>query len=120
MDTGISEKTIVIGLTEVSRSINIGNTNAIQTVNIGAHDSPVNIITLGGAASELGFYGTTPSVQPASANQNPVISQGLITAAAAYTPADITKIQTELNDLTTLVNQLRADLVTIGLIKGEA
>lgn len=64
------------------------------------------------AAQKLGFYNATPVVQPAGAGQ----------AAVAGT-ADTTYGQGEtdiINGLVTLVNQLRADLVTLGLIKGAA
>lgn len=68
---------------------------------------------LGGAANEkIGKWGVTPIVQPASANQAAVTG----TAGALYTATE----QTLINDLKTLVNQLRADLVAAGNIKGSA
>lgn len=68
---------------------------------------------LGSAATEkLAFWGATPIVQPASANQADVTQ----TAGATYTATE----QAMLNALKTLVNQLRADLVAAGIIKGSA
>ena len=70
-------------------------------------------LLIGGATtSKIGFWGATSVVQPASANQAAVSD----TAGATYTSAE----QTMLANLKTLVNQIRADLVTVGLIKGAA
>lgn len=68
---------------------------------------------IGSAATEkLALWGATPIVQPASSNQAAVTQ----TAGATYT----TNEQAMLNALKTLVNQLRADLVAAGVIKGSA
>lgn len=68
---------------------------------------------LGSAATEkLALWGATPIVQPAGANQAAVTQ----TAGATYTATE----QAMLNALKTLVNQLRADLVAAGVIKGAA
>ena len=85
-----------------------------------AHFAGVNYVfdtttgtKLGTAASQkLGFWGATAVVQPASANQATVAG----TAGGTYTSTE----QTLISDLKTLVNQLRADLVTVGIIKGAA
>lgn len=61
---------------------------------------------------KLGFWNATPVVQPADAAQAAATG----TAGASYTATE----QTLINDLKTLVNQLRSDLVTVGLIKGAA
>jgi len=60
----------------------------------------------------VGFYGTTAIAQRANANQAAVT----ITDVSAHN-ADV---DTNLDNLATLVNQLRADLVALGLIKGSA
>lgn len=60
----------------------------------------------------VGFYNTTPIAQPASADQGAVT---IIDVSAVNADVD-----TNLNNLATLVNQLRADLVSLGLIKGAA
>jgi hypothetical protein len=68
---------------------------------------------LGSDPSEkLALWGATPIVQPASANQAAVTQ----TAGATYTATE----QAMLNAMKTLVNQLRADLVAAGVIKGSA
>lgn len=70
--------------------------------------------TVGQSANDLvGFYGIAPIVQPTSANE----------AAASATAATTTSpwgyaTSTQANAVVTLVNQLRADLVALGLIKG--
>lgn len=61
---------------------------------------------------KIGFWNATPIVQPASVSQAAVSG----TAGALYTATE----QTLINDLKTLVNQLRADLVAAGNIKGSA
>lgn len=84
------------------------------------HDEAINYIfgtttgtKLGTSVSQkLSFWGTTPVVQPASASQAAVTG----TAGGTYTSTE----QTLISDLKTLVNQLRADLVTVGIIKGSA
>lgn len=61
---------------------------------------------------KLGFYNTTPVVQPTHANQ----------AAAANgttTTATTTNLDTGLTNVRTLCNRLRTDLVALGLIKGS-
>jgi hypothetical protein len=70
---------------------------------------------------KLSFYNKAPIVQPASATQAAVISEGLNDAAeSTYTQADMTKVQTELNDVTVLANEMRTVLVSLGLMKGSA
>lgn len=63
-------------------------------------------------SQKLGLWNATPIIQPASANQAAVTGS----AGATYTSAE----QTLINSLKTLVNQLRADLVAVGAIKGAA
>lgn len=68
---------------------------------------------IGSAPTELlALWGATPLVQPASANQAAVTQ----TAAATYGANE----QAMLGSIKTLVNQLRADLVAAGVIKGAA
>lgn len=50
-------------------------------------------------SDKIGFYGVTPVVQPASANQ---------------------AVATDAASVIVLANQLRADLLALGLIKGAA
>lgn len=65
------------------------------------------------STDKIGFYGTTPVVQPASASQAAV-------AATTTTTATTTALQTDLDAVRVLANQLRAELVELGIIKGSA
>jgi hypothetical protein len=62
---------------------------------------------------KLGFFNATPVVQPASAAQAAVVTTAAATSSYGYTEA-------QANAIVTLLNRLRADLVTLGLIKGAA
>jgi hypothetical protein len=72
------------------------------------------------------FWNATPIVQPVSANQAAVTTTVATTAATNVAPygyttaAQADDLITEVGQLKTLVNQLRSDLVAIGLIKGSA
>ena len=84
--------------------------------------------------SYVGFWGATPVVQPTSTSQS-AVSTASITAVATtpvtgtygfVTSAIGNALIVAMNDtvtraavLTTLVNQLRSDLVTTGIIKGS-
>ena len=39
-------------------------------MNIGSNNNPQNVITLGGSASQLGFFGTTPAIQQAGTGES--------------------------------------------------
>ncbi len=68
------------------------------------------------SAALLGFYPTVaaaPIVQPASANQAAVVTTPATLASYGFT-------QAQADSIVTLVNQLRSDLVSLGLIKGAA
>ena len=58
-----------LATTADARTINLGTGNAIQTIKIGDNATPVNVITIGGTASTLGFYGVTPVVRPSAYTQ---------------------------------------------------
>jgi hypothetical protein len=64
------------------------------------------------SSDKVGFFGTTPCDQPASSNQAAV--------TAITTTHSTTTITAVVVNLTTLLNQIRTDLVELGLIKGEA
>lgn len=64
------------------------------------------------AAHKLGFYGATPVTQPTSS------SQAAVTATVTTTQTTTT-LKADLAACVTLVNQLRSELVTLGLIKGS-
>jgi hypothetical protein len=68
--------------------------------------------TMGQSATELiSFYGATPVAQLAGT------SQGAVTMSATSTT---TQLRTDVNKVATLANKIRANLVTLGLIKGAA
>lgn len=74
------------------------------------------------------FYGASPITQPSGSTQAAVATTAITTAAITTTTnAYGYATTTQANDVAavadgarTLVNQLRADLVTLGLIKGSA
>lgn len=67
-----------------------------------------------GAAGTVGFFGATPVVQPTNANEAAVLTVAAVTVAGySFVTAG------QANGIVTLLNQLRADLVTLGLIKGS-
>lgn len=86
-------------------------------------------------ADLLGFWGVTATSQPTSANEAAVASTafvtatgtissatpyGLLTTAAVQALIDLANSSAaRATALTTLVNQLRADLVSVGIIKGS-
>lgn len=82
--------------------------------------------SLGGATTEkISFYGVTPVTQPTSASQAAVTTSVVTTAATTTTPWGFAT-STQANDLATIVantrtlaNQVRSELVTLGLIKGS-
>ena len=70
---------------------------------------------VGVSSTELvAFFGATPVAKPSGASQAAVSTAAATTGAAIY---GFTSAQA--NGLVALVNQLRSDLVTLGLIKGS-
>lgn len=67
-----------------------------------------------GATQKLGFFGQTPTAQPTSANEAAVAT----TAPTNTSPYGYTT-SAQAAAIVTLVNQLRSDLVALGLIKGS-
>lgn len=65
------------------------------------------------STEKIAFYGTTPATQPASASQAAVTT-------TVTTTATTTALATDVAALIVLANQLRSELVTLGLIKGSA
>jgi hypothetical protein len=87
--------------------------------------NPYNDAQIGDAATDtLGFYGATPVVQPAATAQSGVATTAITTLATTPTATDIAVAVNSLisrqSASVALVNQLRADLVTLGLVKGSA
>jgi hypothetical protein len=81
-------------------------------------------VLIGQTAEKVAFLGSTPVVQPTGAAQAALTdstggtADGTL-AAVSGSGADAT-INNNFADLVVLVNKLRADLVTLGLIKGSA
>jgi len=87
------------------------------------------------ATDKIGFYGVTPLVQPTSSSQAVVAAvvdasggtgaatNGILTVTGTYNSAilanAIATLALQGNANKVLVNQLRADLVALGLIKGS-
>ena len=68
-----------------------------------------------GTTELLAFYNSTPVVQRTGSAQNAVSTTGATqTTPFGYTTA------AQANDIVTLVNELRAALVALGLIKGSS
>lgn len=73
---------------------------------------------LGAAStSKIGFYGlATPIVKPTSSNEAAAASTAAVSISATQWGFSTS---TQANAVVTLVNQLRADLVALGLITGS-
>lgn len=90
-----------------------GNTN--ETLNVGRSGQPVQF---GGVSTAtLGFFGATPTAQLASSSQAATASTAAVSVSATQWGFSTS---TQADAVITLVNRLRADLVTLGLIKGAA
>lgn len=78
----------------------------------------------GSSTGTLGFYGTTPIVQPAATAQSAVATTAITTLATTPTATDIAvavnSLITRVSALVTLANSNRSGLVSLGLIKGSA
>lgn len=84
---------------------------------IGRHlsDAQPDGTALGQSSTDkISFYGATPITQRTSANQATVTT----TAATTTTPWGYST-STQANAIVTLVNELQASLVALGLIKGS-
>jgi len=68
------------------------------------------------STSKVGFYGTTPVVQPTSSSQAAIASTAAVSISASQWGFSTS---TQANAIVTLANRIRADLVTLGIIKGS-
>jgi UDP-N-acetyl-D-mannosaminuronic acid transferase (WecB/TagA/CpsF family) len=84
-------------------------------LNIDADRARIRQLVTGATTDKIAFYGATPVVQPAATAQSAVTT----TAATTTTPAGYTTTA-QANGIVTLLNQIRSDLITLGLIKGSA
>lgn len=93
---------------------------------------------IGQASTEkVGFYGTTPADQPATDSQAAVTATAVTATATTATittaahgfatgthgdavVSRVAQLQVDVAATVVLVNQMRTDLVELGIIKGEA
>lgn len=81
------------------------------------------------SADKVGFYGTTPAAQPSGASQAAVTAIGTVTISAVTGTAggihgfssstQAAALVAQAEAAITLVNKLRSDLVTLGVIAGS-
>lgn len=106
-----------------ARTVNMCTGNAIQTINLGTHATPVNVIKIGGTASTLGLYGVTPAVQGAvgATLTNNVTAGGtanqLDDFAGALYATDAAAIRNDIYQLGLKVQTLEAKLKLLGAVK---
>lgn len=104
-----------MALPAVGQGEQVGDGNTNETLNVGRSAQPVQF---GGTnTATLGFYGATPAVQPASSNQAAPVSTAPVSISATQWGWSTS---TQAQAILTLVTQLRADLVTLGILKGSA
>jgi hypothetical protein len=87
-----------------------GRTMKVSALQIQTYATGLN------SSSTLGFYGTTATSQLTSSSQAVVTNSAAVSISAtqwAYTTS------TQCDGIIRLVNRLRADLVTLGIIKGS-
>jgi hypothetical protein len=76
------------------------------------------------ANEKIAFYGGTPAAQRANANQNALTDNSGGTASDTLAAISATYVQAEVRNsvasLAAKINELRAALVALGLIKGSA
>ena len=71
-------------------------------------------ISMTGTGSKAGFFGVTPVVQPANAAQAALTLNTALTSGFGFTSA------TAFNAALAQIENIRASLVTLGLLKGSA
>jgi UDP-N-acetyl-D-mannosaminuronic acid transferase (WecB/TagA/CpsF family) len=76
--------------------------------------SPDGMVVGQSATDKIGFYGATPVAQRAGSAQAAVTT----TAATSTTPFGYSEAQA--NAIVALVNEMRAALVAVGIIKGAS
>lgn len=92
-----------------------------KSIGVAYSDQNLDGSTIGGSptatpAGTVGFYGATPVGQPTTSNQAAPISTAPVSISATQWAYGTS---TQAQQLITLVTQLRADLVTLGVIKGS-
>lgn len=109
----------------IAKDASVGDLSAIDLDMSGSLTIDTDLLEVDSANRSIGFFGETAIVQPADAAQAAVdltaISDFPADGAASVTDAtDLEAVADAVRSLTTLTNKLRADLVSLGLIKGEA
>lgn len=103
-----------MALPQVGDGEQVGDGNTSETLNVGRSGQPVQF---GGTnTATMGFYGATPAAQPTSSNEAAAATTAAVSVSATQWGFSTS---TQANAIVTLVNQLRADLVTLGIIKGS-
>ncbi len=93
----------------------VGGAGSFTTLTASGATTLNGTVELGNSTADaVGFYGVTGVTQLTSASQAAVG----VTGATSTTPFGYTT-STQANAIVTLVNELRADLVSLGLIKGS-
>lgn len=127
--------------------IGVGSADEIVSLGEGtaraASPTFTGTISVGGAADDVGFFGAIPVPRPSGSDQAPIGAfasgslTGMVGVPATTIPdvgatynqmalnnivasvaVQLNNVQADLATIETLVNRLRADLVTLGLIKG--
>lgn len=88
-----------------------------RSIGIAYRDQDLDGSTLGASGGTVGFFGVSATTQPASASQAAVASTAPVSISATQWGFSTS---TQAEALVTLVNQMRSDLVALGLIKGSA
>jgi hypothetical protein len=96
----------------------------MATIEYIGDNGPDGSVVFKSATASLGaFYGATPIVQPTAAAQSAVPTTALTTITDIVTTASVTgavnSVIARVSALVTLVNQMRSDLVSLGLVKGS-
>lgn len=105
-----------MALPAIGQGEQVGDGNLGEVLNVGRAGQPLQI---GGTnTGTVGFFGATPVVQPTTSLDAAVLSTAAISSAATN-GGWLFSTSTQANGLVTLVNSLRADLVSLGIIKGS-
>lgn len=123
--TGLSYVDVTPGTAEASKAVVLGVSKEIGSLGTITLADSANVVVntttgtkIGTSASQkLGFWNKTPVVQQADA------AQAAVTPSTDFTGTDTVDkavVLAAVQAVETLVNRLRTDLVTVGIIKGAA
>lgn len=100
-----------MALPKVGDGYQVGDGNLNEALDVGRPGQPVN---LGGSGASIGFFGKTAVTQPAGA------AQAALTLTTATSNGFGFSTATAFNAAIAQLEEIRADLVALGLIKGSA